>query len=80
MKVMRIAQSFETFDQDSGTVEDKFKRQASLKEGISGRKRIDTTFENYETTEVEAPRSDYNSLPDDDYKPGDDISQSWRNW
>ena len=44
-------------DDNMHGVEADFHSQASMEEGVSGRKRIDTLYENYMEVDVEAPRS-----------------------
>jgi len=44
-------------------VEAQFHSKASLEEGVSGRKNIDTEYENFSEADVEAPRSDRAGSP-----------------
>lgn len=48
MKVMRIAQNFEDSDSNPTTTDAAFKKGKSIKEGVSGRLGIDTTYEQAE--------------------------------
>lgn len=44
-------------DDNMDGVEAQFKSNASIDEGVSGRKSIDTLFENTSETDIDAPRS-----------------------
>jgi hypothetical protein len=57
-----VADDLQIVESDSDQMMDvvsSFEMMASLDEGVSGRKRIDTTYENFSESEVEAPRSDW---------------------
>ena len=54
----------EMIDDDNGFgVEAEFSSQSSLKDGVSGRKSIDTSFENTSVTEIQTPRSAQKEIP-----------------
>lgn len=60
MKVMRIAQNFEDFDSKPMTTDAAFKKGADIKEGVSGRLEIDTTYEQTEA-DCSHPTTHYRS-------------------
>ena len=60
-------------DCDGPITKDNFQAHASLEEGVSGHRRIDTTYENTETDYVNKPRSSVMETENDPDKP-------WRDW
>ena len=50
-------------DQDAGDCCSQFAAGADMMEGVSGRKKIDTTYENFSEDLVEAPRSGDSEKP-----------------
>jgi hypothetical protein len=64
--------SYEECDLDGPFTEGKFHSGESMKEGVSGKAALDTTYENLKDTEVVSPRSGYNDelKEDDDLKKG----------
>jgi hypothetical protein len=57
----KVTTAISIFDVDSDNGQDccsEFKAGASMEEGVAGRKKIDTTFENTSEDIVDAPRSD----------------------
>jgi hypothetical protein len=67
-------EDFEMRNQDKQLTTEKFREGASLEKGISGRHRIDTTFENTEAryVTVESRNKNPTGCPDPDQ------SQDWR--
>lgn len=55
----------EMVDMDMGGVEAQFHANASIDEGVSGRKPIDTLFENTSEDYIDSPRSASNEPPED---------------
>ena len=51
-------------DKNEGGVEAQFKAGADMKEGVSGRKSIDSSFENFSQDTVDTPRSGINAPVD----------------
>ena len=61
---MRVpATDYEWGRPDPGVTEEEFDKRKSLKEGISGRDRLNTRFENTERTQVLDPRGDQRGRP-----------------
>lgn len=50
-------------DDNMQGVEAEFKSQSSLEDGVSGRKLIDTEFENFSEVDVQSPRSAHSEIP-----------------
>lgn len=61
-------------DSEGPITEQGFKASASLEEGVSGVRKIDTTYENTDEDMVNRPRSEHNSLD-----PESDTDKPWRN-
>lgn len=55
-------------DSDFTDVLAEFESNSSIIDGVSGKKRIDTTFENTSIANIQHPRSEgtYNEIPDDE--------------
>lgn len=61
---MRIPSSdYELRRPNPGVTEKEFDQRASLREGINGRDRVDSRFENTQRTQVLAPRGDARGRP-----------------
>lgn len=67
--------SYRDCDCEEPVTEANFRAKEDLQEGISGRRSIDTTYEDYATEVVNAPRSNSNSLD-----PESDTDKPMRNW
>lgn len=65
---------YDDIDGEGPITEQGFQAAADLGEGISGRRAIDTTYENTDEDMVNRPRSDHNSL-----YPEGDMDKPWRN-
>lgn len=59
---------YEMWDQDRNITDAKFKQGADIKEGVSGKARIDTTYENTASRymSVNSPNSNPTGCPDPD--------------
>jgi hypothetical protein len=62
--------SYEECDLDGPFTEDKFHAGESMKDGVSGKATLDTTYENLKDTEVVNSRSNSELKEDDDLKKG----------
>lgn len=67
--VLSVPSDMEDEDKGQSGCEAKFKAGADKMEGISGRKSIDTSFENFSQDTVDTPRSGINAPVDLDLWP-----------
>ena len=69
--------SYNDCDCEEPITEKNFQAAEDLQEGISGRRSLDSTYENDRRMNevVNSPRSDFNSLEKDN-----DKDKPWRNW
>lgn len=65
---------YDDCDCEGPLTEAAFQAQADLKEGVSGQRTVDTTYENTDEDMVNRPRSDFNSND-----PEGDTDKPWRN-
>lgn len=67
--------SYRDCDCEEPITEANFHAKENLQEGINGLRKLDTTYEDYATEVVNAPRSQSNSL-----EVENDTDKPWRNW
>ena len=70
MALTPIYRSYEECDLDGPCTESKFHAGESVKDGVSGKAALDTTYENLKDAEVVNSRSNNELKEDDDLKKG----------